>query len=71
MLSADHVCDRPASLRGAREKPLLETKASIKQDVPGVEVFTAPTDVTKRSDVESAFSSFLDGRGSIQLRHRE
>lgn len=55
------------ALLGRREKPLLETKASIGQDFPDVEVFIAPTDVTNRNDVESAFSSFLDGRGSLDV----
>jgi NAD(P)-dependent dehydrogenase (short-subunit alcohol dehydrogenase family) len=53
-------------LVGRREQPLLETKASIEKQFPGVEVFTASTDVTKNSDVVAAFEKFASG-GKIDV----
>ncbi|KAJ5574344.1 oxidoreductase [Penicillium hispanicum] len=51
------------ALLGRREQPLLETKAAIKQKFSGVEVFVASTDVTNKSQVDSAFTKFVgDGR---------
>ncbi|CEJ81085.1 hypothetical protein VHEMI01234 [[Torrubiella] hemipterigena] len=44
---------------GRREQPLLATKASIEKRFPGVEVFTASTDVTNKEQVDAAFASFL------------
>lgn len=55
------------ALLGRREAPLLETKASIERDFPGVEVFTAPTDITKRSEVEAAFSAFFASGGNVDV----
>ncbi|KAK4442927.1 hypothetical protein QBC34DRAFT_362866 [Podospora aff. communis PSN243] len=47
------------ALLGRREKPLLDTKASINIRYPGVDVFVAPTDVTKKFDIDKAFDDFL------------
>ncbi|THW92614.1 oxidoreductase [Aureobasidium pullulans] len=47
------------ALLGRREQPLLDTKASIERDHEGVDVFTAATDVTKKSEVDAAFAKFL------------
>lgn len=47
------------ALLGRREQPLLDTKASIEQRFPGVEVFTASTDVTNKSQVDDAFKGFV------------
>lgn len=47
------------ALLGRREQPLLDTKASIQKQYPGVDVFTASVDVTKTSQVNSAFESFV------------
>jgi NAD(P)-dependent dehydrogenase (short-subunit alcohol dehydrogenase family) len=44
---------------GRRQQPLLDTKSSIEKKFPNVEVFTASTDVTKKSDVDGAFAKFL------------
>ena len=46
------------ALLGRREQPLLETKASIEERFPGIEVFIASTDVTDKTQVDAAFSSF-------------
>ena len=46
------------ALLGRREKPLLDTKASIEQSFPNVEVFVASTDVTNKRDVDTAFAKF-------------
>lgn len=54
------------ALLGRREQPLLDTKASIERDYKRVDVFTAPTDVTKKSEVEAAFAKFL-GDGKIDI----
>lgn len=54
------------ALLGRREQPLLDTKASIEQDFAGVEVFMASTDVTKKSEVDSAFKKFV-GNGQIHI----
>jgi NAD(P)-dependent dehydrogenase (short-subunit alcohol dehydrogenase family) len=43
---------------GRREKALLDTKASIEGTYPGVEVVIAPTDISKREEVEAAFVKF-------------
>jgi len=47
------------ALLGRREQPLLDTKASIGQEFPDVEVFVASTDVTDKSQVDSAFDKFV------------
>ncbi|KAI9708236.1 MAG: hypothetical protein M1820_004190 [Bogoriella megaspora] len=54
------------ALLGRREQPLLDTKGSIEQEFAGVEIFTAPTDVTKKSDVDAAFAKFL-GEGKLHV----
>ncbi|KAF1981557.1 NAD(P)-binding protein [Aulographum hederae CBS 113979] len=55
------------ALLGRREQPLLDTKASIQQKFPGVDVFTASTDVTKKDSVEAAFSAFVGADGKIDV----
>lgn len=47
------------ALLGRREQPLLDTKATIEQKYPGVDVFVASTDINKKSDVDAAFANFL------------
>ncbi|KAL1612621.1 hypothetical protein SLS60_000850 [Paraconiothyrium brasiliense] len=47
------------ALLGRREQPLLDTKASIQQRYPSVEVFTASVDVTKANEVNAAFEAFV------------
>ncbi|EXJ89797.1 hypothetical protein A1O3_02864 [Capronia epimyces CBS 606.96] len=47
-------------LLGRREQPLLDTKASIEQKFTGVDVFVAPTDITKQDQVDAAFAKFVD-----------
>ena len=47
------------ALLGRREQPLLDTKASIQKQYPGVDVFTAPVDVSKTEQVNAAFESFV------------
>ena len=54
------------ALIGRREQPLLDTKASIEHKFANVEVFVASADVTKKSDVDKAFSNFL-GNGKIHI----
>jgi NAD(P)-dependent dehydrogenase (short-subunit alcohol dehydrogenase family) len=49
------------ALLGRREQPLLETKAAIEREFPGVEVLAATADVTNKSEVDAAFARFLDG----------
>ncbi|KAJ0416846.1 hypothetical protein BJY00DRAFT_290966 [Aspergillus carlsbadensis] len=54
------------ALLGRRERPLVETKASIETEFPGTKVFTAPTDVTVETEVNEAFRAFVEftgGRG--------
>lgn len=53
-------------LLGRREKPLLDTKASIESRYPGVEVLTASADITKKDQIDSAFASFV-GNGKIDV----
>lgn len=47
------------ALLGRREQPLLDTKASINEKFPNVDVFVASTDVTNKADVDAAFLKFL------------
>lgn len=47
------------ALLGRREKPLLDTKASIQQKFPNVEIFVASTDITNKSQVDTAFAKFV------------
>lgn len=54
------------ALLGRREKPLLDTKASIERKFTEVEVFVASTDVTKKSEVDAAFAKFV-GNGKIHV----
>ncbi|KAL2165924.1 hypothetical protein VTG60DRAFT_3591 [Thermothelomyces hinnuleus] len=55
------------ALLGRREQPLLDTKAAIEREFPGVEVLAAPTDVTDKGEVDAAFARFLDGRGPLHV----
>jgi NAD(P)-dependent dehydrogenase (short-subunit alcohol dehydrogenase family) len=54
------------ALLGRREKPLLDNKTFIEKQFPDVEVFTISTDVTKKRDVDAAFSQFA-GKGKINV----
>ncbi|KAH8778952.1 putative oxidoreductase [Hyaloscypha finlandica] len=54
------------ALLGRREQPLVDTKASIEHKFANVEVFVAPTDVTKKSEVDAAFTKFA-GDGKIHV----
>lgn len=54
------------ALLGRREQPLLDTKASIEHKFANVEVFVVSTDVTKKSEVDSAFAKFV-GDGKIHV----
>ncbi|KAH6672295.1 putative oxidoreductase [Halenospora varia] len=54
------------ALLGRREQPLLDTKASIEAKFANVEVFVASTDITKKSEVDSAFAKFV-GNGKIHV----
>jgi NAD(P)-dependent dehydrogenase (short-subunit alcohol dehydrogenase family) len=54
------------ALLGHREQPLLDTQASIEHKFADVEVFVAPTDVTKKSEVDAAFAKFA-GDGKIHV----
>ncbi|KAL8924488.1 MAG: hypothetical protein Q9172_002653 [Xanthocarpia lactea] len=53
-------------LLGRREQPLLDTKASIELKFPGIQVVVSSTDVTKKSDVNAAFSKCV-GDGEIHV----
>lgn len=53
-------------LLGRREKPLVETKASILDKYPQTEVVAVPTDVTKKSDVDAAFAKVI-GDGKLHV----
>lgn len=54
------------ALLGRREKPLLDTKATILNRFAGIEVFTAATDITQKSQVDSAFAEFV-GNGKVHV----
>ena len=54
------------ALLGRREQPLLDTKASIEDKFANVEVFVASTDVTKKSEVDAAFTKFV-GNGKLHV----
>ena len=54
------------ALLGRRRQPLLDTKASIEHRFPGVEVLTAPTDITKKDEVDAAFAKSV-GSGEIDV----
>jgi NAD(P)-dependent dehydrogenase (short-subunit alcohol dehydrogenase family) len=54
------------ALLGRREQPLLDTKASIERNHSGVDVFIAPTDVTKKNEVDIALKNFL-GSGKLDV----
>lgn len=43
---------------GRREQPLLDTKASINQKYPGVDVFTTSADMMQKVAVDAVFASF-------------
>lgn len=67
--TARHFTEAGASriaLLGRREQPLVDTKASIEQKFPSVEVFIAPTDVTEKSQVNAAVARFV-GDGKIDI----
>ena len=54
------------ALLGRREQPLLDRKAAIESESPGVEVFTASTDVTNKEQVDAAFAAFA-GNDKIDI----
>jgi NAD(P)-dependent dehydrogenase (short-subunit alcohol dehydrogenase family) len=54
------------ALLGRREQPLLDTKASIEEKFADVEVFVAPTDITKKNEVDASFEKFV-GNGKIHV----
>lgn len=54
------------AILGRRKQPLLDTKATIERQFPSVEVFVAPTDVTIKDEVDTAFSNFV-GHGKIHV----
>lgn len=54
------------ALLGRREQPLVDTKASLKQKFPQLDVFIAPTDVTNKKQVDAAFETFL-GDGKLHV----
>lgn len=54
------------ALLGRREMPLLDTKASLKEKFPHVEVYIAPTDVTNKKQVDAAFEEFI-GDGKLHV----
>lgn len=67
--TARHFAEAGASkiiLLGRREQPLLETKAGIEEKFGGVEVLVASTDVTKKAEVNGAFSKLV-GDGKIHV----
>ncbi|KAJ4292634.1 hypothetical protein N0V90_009297 [Kalmusia sp. IMI 367209] len=47
------------ALLGRRPQPLADTKASLEQAYPGIEVFTASVDVTKAKEVNDAVEAFV------------
>lgn len=54
------------ALLGRRKQPLLDTKASIEHAFAHAEVFVASTDVTKKNEVDEAFSKFVrDGKVDV------
>ncbi|KAF2691754.1 oxidoreductase [Lentithecium fluviatile CBS 122367] len=53
-------------LLGRREQPLLDTKASIEEKFPGVEVLIRPTDITDKKGVDEAFAKFV-GDGKLHI----
>ncbi|KAH7380941.1 hypothetical protein BKA64DRAFT_225383 [Cadophora sp. MPI-SDFR-AT-0126] len=54
------------ALLGRRSRPLLETKASIQQQYPQVEISTFPTDITNKSQVDAAFETFI-GKSKLDV----
>jgi len=54
------------ALLGRREQPLLDTKASIEQKFPNVEVLAASTDVANKAEVDATFAKFA-GTGKIHV----
>lgn len=54
------------ALLGRREQPLLDTKASIEQKFPWVQVLVTSADVTKKSEIDAAFSKSI-GNGKIDV----
>jgi NAD(P)-dependent dehydrogenase (short-subunit alcohol dehydrogenase family) len=44
------------ALLGRREQPLLDTQTAIQLAFPGVDVRFAPTDITKKSEVDAIFA---------------
>jgi NAD(P)-dependent dehydrogenase (short-subunit alcohol dehydrogenase family) len=60
--TARHFAQAGASrigLVGRREQPLLDTRSSIEKQYPKTEVIIASADVTKKGEVDAAFSKIL------------
>ncbi|KAJ5702795.1 Glucose/ribitol dehydrogenase [Penicillium malachiteum] len=54
------------ALLGRREQPLFDTKASIEEKFPNIEVSVTSTDVTNKSQVDDAFANFAES-GKIDI----
>jgi len=54
------------AILGRREQPLLDTKASLNDEFPEVEVFVSSTDVTKKVEVDNTFAAFT-GNGKLDV----
>lgn len=68
--TARHFAQAGASriaLLGRREGPLLDNKAYIEEEYPGVEVLAISTDVTKQGDVDAAFARFAAGGNKVDV----
>lgn len=55
------------ALLGRREQPLLETKARIEAENPATEVLALPTDITKKTEVISAFERATSEAHSVDV----
>lgn len=55
------------ALLGRRLEPLLQSKASISAQFPSIEIFTASTDISNKSQVDDAFSKFATGKQKIDV----
>ncbi|KAH7357556.1 oxidoreductase [Pyrenochaeta sp. MPI-SDFR-AT-0127] len=54
------------AILGRREQPLLDTKAKIETEFPGLDIIVVPTNVTQKDEVDAAFAKAANG-GKIDV----
>lgn len=55
------------AILGRTEQTLLDTKAAVEKDFPAVNIFTYVADITKKKEVDEAFSAYVAKVGELHV----